>query len=87
MFVYNIFGSDDLIIVTPCCVCASGVKQLVLSVVVVVCRCRQKFFLTADSEAITISKREDKDEMSSTLAYMYLVEHKAVLLLVSSTFF
>ena len=32
-----------------------------------------------DLEAKTISKQEDKDEIRRILAYVYLIEHKAVL--------
>ena len=72
------------------CVCATGVKQSVVSVVV----CRrlsssviQKKSKTADLEAKTISKQEDKDEIRRILAYVYLIEHKAVLFSAFSTFF
>ena len=40
-----------------------------------------------DLEAKTISKQEDKDEIRRILAYVYLIEHKAVLFSVFSTFF
>ena len=67
-------------IITPRRVCASGVKQSVLSVVVVVVVvCHKKFSLMGDLEAKTISKQEDKDEIRRILAYVYLIEHKAVL--------
>ena len=60
---------------------ASGVKQLVLSV-------RHKVILkSGDSASITTSKREDNDEIRRILAYVYLVEHKAVSFSAFSTFF
>ena len=40
-----------------------------------------------DLEAKTISKQEDKDEIRRILAYVYLIEHKAVLFSAFSTFF
>ena len=40
-----------------------------------------------DLEAKTISKQEDKDEIRRILAYVYLVEHKAVSFSAFSTFF
>ena len=67
--------------ITPRRVCASRVKQLVLSVVVI---CHKKL---GDSESITTSKWEDNDEIRRILAYVYLVEHKAVSFSASSTFF
>ena len=39
-----------------------------------------------DLEAKTISKQEDKDEIRHILAYVYLIEHKAVLFSAFSTF-
>ena len=74
-------------IFTPRRVCASGVKQLVLSVVhrpsVV---CHKKFFITGDLESIMTSKRENNDKIRRILAYAYLVEHEAVLFSTFSTF-
>ena len=68
-------------LITPRRVCASGVKQSVLSVVVfvVVCHKNKKICLMGDLEAKTISKLEDKDEIRRILAYVYLIECKAVL--------
>ena len=83
--------SDPIrLVVTPRRVCASGVKQSVVSVVV---RRRlsssviQFFLKTGDLEAKTISKQENKDEIRRILAYVYLREHKAVLFSAFSTFF
>ena len=65
---------------------ASGVKQLVLSVVCP--SVRHKVILkSGDSASITTSKREDNDEIRRILAYVYLVEHKAVSFSAFSTFF
>ena len=47
----------------------------------------QKNSKTADLEAKIISKQEDKDEIRRILAYVYLIEHKAVLFSAFSTFF
>ena len=79
------FTESDLLI-TPRRVCASGVKQLVLSVVVVVVvvvviKKNRKISLMGDLGAKTISKQEDKDEIRRILAYVYLVEQKVVLFL------
>ena len=38
-----------------------------------------KVFITGDSESTMTSKREDNDKIRCILAYVYLVEHKAVL--------
>ena len=40
-----------------------------------------------DLEAKTISKQEDKDEIRRILAYVHLIEYKAVLFSAFSTFF
>ena len=75
--------------ITPHRVCASRVKQLVLSVVrpsvrpSVVVVCHKKL---GDSESITTSKWEDNDEIRRILAYVYLVEHKAVSFSATSAF-
>ena len=67
-------------LITPRRVCASGVKQLVPSVVVVVVVIViKKISLMGDLEAKTISKQEDKDEIRRILAYLYLVKQKVVL--------
>ena len=68
----------------PARVCASGVKQTVLSVVVV---CHKNIFMTADLEAKTISKQEVDDEICHILACVYLVKHRAVSFSAFSTFF
>ena len=65
---------------------ASGVKQLVLSVVCPFVR-HKVILKSGDSASITTSKREDNDEIRRILAYVYLVEHKAVSFLAFSTFF
>ena len=59
---------------------ALGVKQLVLSV-----RLSYNFFF--EKQAKTVSKQQNNDEMRQILAHVYLVEHKAVLVLAFSTFF
>ena len=65
---------------------ASGVKQLFLSVVRP--SVRHKVILkSGDSASITTSKREDNDEIRRILAYVYLVELKAVSFSAFSTFF
>ena len=56
--------------------------SLLLSVVVL-----KNIFITVDSESITTSKREDNNEIRRVLAYVYLVEHKAVSFSAFSTFF
>ena len=52
--------------ITPRHVCASGVKQSVLSVL-------QKKLKTGDLEAVTISKQEINAEIRDTLACLYLI--------------
>ena len=47
----------------------------------------KKNSLMGDLEAKTISKQEDKDEIRRILAYVHLIEHKAVLFSAFSTFF
>ena len=77
-------------LITPRCVCASGVKQSDVSVVV---RRRlsssviQKISKTGDLEARTISKREDNDEIRHILAYVYLMKYKAVVFSAFPPFF
>ena len=73
---------------------ASVVKRLVVSVVrpsvrpSVVChKKKRKIFITGDLESITTSKRENNDEIRRILAYVYLVELKAVSFSAFSTFF
>ena len=56
------------------------------------CICRlslkkKKIFITGDLESITTSKRENNDEIRRILAYVYLVELKAVSFSAFSTFF
>ena len=70
--------------IMPVRVCASGVKQSVLSVVIVVVVCH--IFITADLEAKTISKQEVNDEIHNILACVYLVKHRAVSFSAFSTF-
>ena len=65
-------------IITPRRVCASGVKQLVLSVVVVGQK-NWNIFIMGDLDAKTISKQEVIDEIRHILAYVYLVKHKVLL--------
>ena len=72
-------------IITPRRVCASGVKQLVVSVVRP--SVMQVILKSGDSASIRTSKREDNDEIRRILAYVYLVEHKAVSFSAFSTFF
>ena len=78
-------------IITPHRVCASGVKQLVLSVVRPSVRpsvvCHKKIFLTGNLESTMTSKWENNDEIRRILAYVYLVEHKTVSFSAFSTFF
>ena len=57
-------------------VCASGVKQLVLSVRPSVCP--KKIFMTGDLEFTMTSKRENNDDIRRILAHVYLVEHETV---------
>ena len=80
-------GSDIAVGCYPARVCASGVKQSVLSVVVVVVVCHKNIFITADLEAKTISKQEVNDEIRHILACVYLVKHRAVSFSAFSTFF
>ena len=79
----------QLQIITPRRVCASGVKQLVVSVVRPSVRpsVMQVILKSGDSASIRTSKREDNDEIRRILAYVYLVEHKAVSFSAFSTFF
>ena len=74
------------LVVTPRRVCASGVKQSVVSVVVCRRLSYKKKLKTGDLEAKTISKQENKDEIRRILACVYLREHKAVLFSAFSTF-
>ena len=71
-------------VITLCRVCASGIKQLVLSVRPSSVIKKLKTCITGDLESIMTSKREDNDKIRRILAYVYLVEHEAVLF---STFF
>ena len=68
---------------------ASVVKQLVVSVVRPSVRpsVMQVILKSGDSASIRTSKREDNDEIRRILAYVYLVEHKAVSFSAFSTFF
>ena len=77
---------------TPRRVCASGVKRLAVSVVrpsvpSVRPSVMQVILKSGDSASIRTSKREDNDEIRRILAYVYLVEHKAVSFSAFSTFF
>ena len=65
-------------IFTPHRVCASGVKQLVLSVVRPSVVCHKKIFLTGNLESTMTSKWENNDDIRRILAYVYLVEHETV---------
>ena len=47
----------------------------------------QVILKSGDSASIRTSKREDNDEIRRILAYVYLVEHKAVSFSAFSTFF
>ena len=78
-----------LLVITPRRVCASGDKQLVLSVVRPSVRpsVMQVILKSGDSASIRTSKREDNDEIRRILAYVYLVEYKAVSFSAFSTFF
>ena len=82
-------GAGFYLIFTPRRVCASGVKQLVVSVVRPSVRLSvmQVILKSGDSASIRTSKREDNDEIRRILAYVYLVEHKAVSFSAFSTFF
>ena len=81
--------SLEEVFITPRRVCASGVKQLVVSVVRPSVRpsVMQVILKSGDSASIRTSKREDNDEIRRILAYVYLVEHKAVSFSAFSTFF
>ena len=57
--------------------CPSSVRPSVMQVIL----------KSGDSASIRTSKREDNDEIRRILAYVYLVEHKAVSFSAFSTFF
>ena len=71
----------------PARICASGVKQSVLSVVVCNFFFEISGFITAGLEAKTISKQEVNDEICHILACVYLVKHRVVSFSAFSTFF
>ena len=60
--------------------CPSSVRTVRPSVMQVILK-------SGDSASIRTSKREDNDEIRRILAYVYLVEHKAVSFSAFSTFF
>ena len=75
------------VIVTPRAACArAGLSNWFCPSVVVVHK-KKKNFITGYSESKSTSKRENNDEIRRILAYVYLVEHKAVLFSAFSTFF
>ena len=57
--------------------CPSSVRPSVMQVIL----------KSGDSASIRTSKRKDNDEIRRILAYVYLVEHKAVSFSAFSTFF